>query len=68
MRNNKIGDGLLKVVIDKLDREEVKKLYFPEMNTYLIKNGFKENSENILEVDIEEFFKRKCSCGDVNEV
>ncbi len=67
-RNNKIGDGLLKVMIDKLDRNKVKRLYFPEINGYLIKNGFKENEENILEIDIEDFFKHKCSCGDVNEI
>lgn len=67
-RNKKMGDALLRVVIDKLDRKEVKRLYFPEIDKYLIKNGFQKNSDNILELDVEGFFENKCCCGDLNEI
>lgn len=67
-RNNKFGDGLLRVVLDKLDREKAKKLYFNGSDEYLIKRGFTKNNDNILEVDIERFFKRKCACSDSDEI
>lgn len=63
-RNKKIGDGILRVIIDKLDKKKIKKLYFPKRNNYLIKRGFKINKDNRLELDIENFFKDACSsCG-----
>lgn len=67
-RNTKIGDGLLRVVIDNLERQGVKSLYFSNIDHYLMKRGFKENKENILELDVENFFNHKCSCGIKDEV
>ena len=67
-RNSKIGDGLLRVAIDKLEKNGVKTLYFSSFDGYLMKRGFKKNKDHKLELDVENFFKAKCSCGEQNEV
>ena len=67
-RNQMIGDGLLRVMIDKLDRNKVKSLYFKDIDQYLIKRGFEKNNENMLELDVENFFGDTCSCCDGCEV
>ena len=67
-RNEKIGDGLLRVMVDKLDKKKIKTLYFLGENKYLIKRGFEENEDKILELDIENFFKDTCSSCDNCEV
>lgn len=67
-RNQMIGDGLLRVMIDKLDRNKVKSLYFKDIDQYLIKRGFEKNDDNILELDVENFFGDTCSCCDGCEV
>lgn len=67
-RNQMIGDGILRVMIDKLDRKKVKSLYFQNIDQYLIKRGFKINEDNILELDVENFFGDTCSCCDGCEV
>lgn len=68
-RNQKIGDGLLKVLVDKLDKSNVKKLIFNSIDPYLMKKGFEEKEDNILELDIENFFNKQCSCcGNADEI
>lgn len=67
-RNKKIGDGLLRVILDKLDRGKITTLYFYGFDGYLVKRGFKKNEDDILEIDVENFFKEGCSCGDRDDV
>lgn len=68
-RNKKIGDGLLRAMLDKLDKNKVQKLIFNGKNPYLLKKGFKENKDNILEINISDFFEKQSSCcGNNNEI
>ncbi len=68
-RNRKIGDGLLRAMIDKLDKNQVKSLEFYGMDSYLIKRGFKENMDNTLSIDVENFFNDGCSSyGNSDEI
>lgn len=67
-RNKSIGDGLLRVAIDKLDKNEIEKIYFNGRNKYLLNKGFKENLDKQLVLDIDNFFKNKTCCGDKGEL
>lgn len=62
-RDQMLGDGLLRVVIDRLERQGLKRLYYRGFDGYLIKRGFREKGEGLLEIDIENFFKAGCGCG-----
>lgn len=66
-RNQSIGDGLLRVIIDNLDKKEIKRLYCSQINQYLIKKGFEEYKDDMIYLNIEGFFNNRC-CGDKNEI
>lgn len=69
MRKQRLGNGLLRAIINKLDNQDIKKVYYKENNTYLKKNGFNLNQDNQLELNISEFFSGGCKCsGECNEV
>lgn len=68
-RKQKLGDGLLRGILNKLDNQNIKKVYYKENNTYLIKSGFNLNQDNKIELNISEFFSGGCKCsGECNEV
>lgn len=71
-RNNrklKLGNGLLKAILNKLENQGIKNVYCKENNSYLIKNGFNLNKDNYIELDLSKFVSRGCNCsGDCNEV
>lgn len=67
-RNGAIGDGLLRVAIDKLDKNGSERLYFYGRNQYLINKGFKEVTDNNLVLDVSKFFNNKSCCGDKDEL
>ncbi len=74
-RGEKLGDGLLRAVLNHCLSNKIKKAYFIGDNQYLIKKGFYKaeksnegltlsasmNSDIILACDIEEFFSKGCS-------
>ncbi|SCG83346.1 hypothetical protein DW1_1776 [Proteiniborus sp. DW1] len=74
-RGEKLGDGLLRGVLNYCLRRNISKAYFIGHNQYLIKKGFCEvdknireiilgttmNSDTVLECDVEEFFNKDCS-------
>lgn len=74
-RGEKLGDGLLRGVLNYCLRMSINKAYFIGRNQYLIKKGFYEvdkniretilgttmNSDIVLECDIEGFFNKGCS-------
>ena len=66
-RNEMLGDGLLRVVIDRLERQGLRSLYYRGRDGYLLKRGFEEKEDGLLEIDVENFFKGGCGCG-ANEV
>ena len=68
-REDGLGDGLLRTVLNKLDLQGIKKMFYDNMDLYLIKKGFIVNPEGVLELNIREFFTGGCSCsGKSNEV
>ena len=68
-RGELLGDGLLRTVLNKLDLQGVKRIYYSNIDTYLIKKGFKENDKGLLELNISEFFSVGCKCsGNCNEI
>ncbi len=67
-RNRSIGDGLLRVAIDKLEKNGVESLYFNGENQYLTDKGFKENTDKQLVLDVKNFFNNKSCCGDIDEL
>lgn len=68
-RGQYLGDGLLRTVLNKLDLQGIEKMFYNDMDLYLIKKGFKENKEGILELNISEFFSIGCKCpGKANEI
>lgn len=68
-RKQNLGDGLLRGILNKLDNQDIKKVYYKENNTYFIKRGFNLNQDNKIELNISEFFSGGCKCpGECNEV
>jgi N-acetylglutamate synthase-like GNAT family acetyltransferase len=68
-RKQKLGNGLLRGILNKLDNQDIEKVYYRENNSYLIKNGFYLNPEGQLELNVSEFFSGGCKCpGECNEV
>lgn len=68
-RGQDLGNGLLRGILNKLDNNGVEKIYYKEMDSYLIKKGFYLNEKNQLELNISEFFNNGCQCsGKCNEV
>ena len=68
-RGEALGDGLLRTVLNKLDLEGIKKIFYDGIDLYLMKKGFMKKSEDVLELNISEFFTGGCSCsGKSNEV
>lgn len=68
-QNQKIGDGLLRAILNKLYNQGVKKIYCSLSNDYLLKKGFILNYENHLELNIPDFFNNGCRCcGGHNEL
>ena len=68
-RGDKLGDGLLRTVLNKLDLQGLEKIYYDFPDSYLVKKGFKENGQGLLELDISKFFNVGCTCsGKTNEL
>ncbi|MTI67803.1 MAG: GNAT family N-acetyltransferase [Firmicutes bacterium] len=74
-RNSKLGDGLLRSILNKLEKEGIKKVYSKVISEFLIKEGFKKVKPNtklindlsikentdILECNLETFFSKCCN-------
>lgn len=56
------GDGLLRAILFKLENKNIDKLYYRGKDEYLLKKGFKKAEEDILFIDIKDFFNRVCNC------
>lgn len=68
-RKQNLGDGLLRGILNKLYNQDIKKVYYKENNTYLIKSGFNLNQDNKIELNVSEFFSGGCKySGECNEV
>lgn len=68
-RKQGLGNGLLRAILNKLDNQEIKKVYYKENNLYLMKFGFDLNENNTLELVVPIFFSRGCQCsGENNEI
>lgn len=68
-RGKKLGDGLLRAILYKLENQNVKKVYFNGENIYLINKGFNMEDNGLLSIDINKFFSKKCNCsGKCNEI
>lgn len=66
-RNKGYGDGLLRSILNYLLNNEVQKVYYPYINNYLIKIGFKIiNNKNEIKHEIKNEFKDEfleCNLG-----
>lgn len=68
-RNQQIGDGLLRAILNKLYNQGIEKIYSSSNNDYLLKKGFILNCESHLELNISDFFNKGCKCcGGYNEL
>ncbi|WP_353095855.1 GNAT family N-acetyltransferase [Tissierella praeacuta] len=68
-RNQQIGDGLLRAILNKLYNQGIEKIYSSSNNDYLLKKGFILNCESHLELSISDFFSKGCKCcGGYNEL
>ena len=68
-RGQRLGDGLLRTIINKLDLQGIEKMFYDKIDLYLLRKGFMENKDGILELNISEFFKVGCKCsGKSNEI
>lgn len=56
------GDALIRAILFKLANSNEDKLYFKGNNEYLLKKGFKKEKENLLTLDINDFFDNACNC------
>ena len=65
-----LGDALLKSIFNYCLNNDVHKIYYPTLDSYLIKVGFKESKnhlevenetqEFLLEIDLDKFFTTPC--------
>ncbi len=63
-RNQSLGDALLRAILNKLYNQGIEYIYYKTDNKYLMKKGFVLNDDNMLELNIPEFFSKGCnSCG-----
>ncbi|MTI70227.1 MAG: GNAT family N-acetyltransferase [Firmicutes bacterium] len=74
-RNGKLGDALLRSILNKLEKEGIKKVYSKVISKFLIKEGFKKikpttkllnelsikENTDILECNLETFFSKCCN-------
>lgn len=68
-RGENLGDGLLRTVLNRLHLQNIKKIYYNNLDLYLIKKGFTNKDESILELNISEFFLCRCKCsGELDEI
>lgn len=56
------GDALIRAILFKLANSNEDKVYFKGNNEYLLKKGFKKEKENLLTLDINDFFDNACNC------
>lgn len=57
-----LGDGILRSLLSKLEKNGIETVYFNDVNPYLLKLGFLKNNDNKLELNLSEFFNSKCKC------
>lgn len=65
-----LGDALLRSIFNYCLNNKIEKVYYPELNPYLLKKGFKESKnsldiegkkeEFLLEIDLDIFFTAPC--------
>ena len=65
-----LGDALLRSIFNYCLNNKIEKVYYPELNPYLLKKGFKESNnsfdiegkkeEFLLEIDLDAFFTAPC--------
>lgn len=68
-RNQNLGDALLRAILSKLLNQGVNIVYSKLNDSYLLKKGFIINNDNLLELNISDFFDRGCNdCGGCNEL
>ena len=68
-RGKFLGDGLLRTVLNKLDLQGIRKIFYDKSDLYLIQKGFSKNEEGRLELNIPEFFTVGCKCsGESDEI
>lgn len=68
-RNQKLGDALLRALLNNLYNQGIDVIYSKLNNSYLLKKGFIINTNNELELNIPDFFSKGCnSCGGCNEL
>ena len=68
-RNENLGDALLRAILSKLLNQGVNIVYSKLNDSYLLKKGFIINNDNLLELNISDFFDRGCNnCGGCNEL
>lgn len=68
-RNQNLGESLLRAILSKLLNQGVNIVYSKLNNNYLLKKGFIINNDNLLELNISNFFDRGCNnCGGCNEL
>ena len=51
-RGQRLGDGLLRTIINKLDLQGIEKMFYDKIDLYLLRKGFMENKDGILELNI----------------
>lgn len=62
-RGSNLGEGLLRSILNKLDKLGIERVSFDGKNSYLIKKGFIEEDRCIY-VDLPNFFNYKCKSCD----
>lgn len=63
-RGSNLGDGLLRSALNKLDKMGINFVFYPNVDTYLLKIGFQESHEGYLFIELPDFFNNPCSnCG-----
>ena len=68
-RGQELGDGLLRTMLNKLDLQGIKSLYYKDIDSYLVEKGFIKNEKGFLELNISDFFTNGCTCsGNAYEV
>lgn len=68
-RNQNLGDALLRAILSKLLNQGVNIVYSKLNDSYLLKKGFIINNDNLLKLNISDFFDRGCNnCGGCNEL
>lgn len=68
-RGQKLGDGLLRAVLNKIVNQGIKEVFFKSTDPFLINRGFIQTNNNEIKLDLENFFNKECKgCEKLNEL